>query len=242
MLRFLLAPRRVVLHLVAIALVAAMTALGYWQLQRAMASKEPTPAADPGPVPLSRVTTPGQLLPGQAYGRRVTVAGTFDARRETLVAGGERPGGRGYWVLTPLRVDERPAVAVVRGRTVSRQGVPPPQPGTVRVTGRVYPSGALGSEGTQGAAAMRTSQLAGRLPYRLADGFVVATRQRPPAGGELQPVPASPWPRAAGGFPLQNSAYAVQWWLFALFVGFMWWRVLRDQWHQRVCKPQQATG
>lgn len=30
------------------------------------------------------------------------------------------------------------------------------------------------------------------------------------------------------GFSLQNSAYAVQWWAFALFGIFLWWRVVRD--------------
>ena len=30
-------------------------------------------------------------------------------------------------------------------------------------------------------------------------------------------------------FDLQNSAYAVQWWAFAAFAVFFWFRVLRDQ-------------
>ena len=37
------------------------------------------------------------------------------------------------------------------------------------------------------------------------------------------------------GFSLQNSAYAVQWWAFALFGIFLWWRVVRD--HARPPKP-----
>jgi DNA-binding transcriptional regulator of glucitol operon len=30
------------------------------------------------------------------------------------------------------------------------------------------------------------------------------------------------------GFNLQNSAYSVQWWAFALFAIFFWWRIVRD--------------
>ena len=30
------------------------------------------------------------------------------------------------------------------------------------------------------------------------------------------------------GFSLQNSAYSVQWWAFALFAIFFWYRVIRD--------------
>lgn len=30
-------------------------------------------------------------------------------------------------------------------------------------------------------------------------------------------------------FSLQNFGYAIQWWLFSLFVGFMWTRLMRDR-------------
>lgn len=234
--RFLLAPRRLALHAVALALVAAMTALGLWQLDRALATSGP-PSAEPAPVPLNRLTVPGQLLPGQAYGRRVRLAGTFDGRHQTLVGDRVLDGRRGFWVLAPLRPRSGPAVAVVRGWVASRADVPPPPAEAVRVLGRVYPSerNAPGQGGV--GVPVDTARLGTRLTYRLTDGYVVAVRQAPPAAGNLREVPAPPWPSKARGFPLQNAAYALQWWLFALFVCFMWWRVLRDQWRQQGASP-----
>jgi surfeit locus 1 family protein len=30
------------------------------------------------------------------------------------------------------------------------------------------------------------------------------------------------------GLSWRNAAYAFQWWIFALFAGYMWWRMVRD--------------
>ena len=30
------------------------------------------------------------------------------------------------------------------------------------------------------------------------------------------------------GLSWRNAAYALQWWVFALFAGYMWWRMVRD--------------
>lgn len=39
------------------------------------------------------------------------------------------------------------------------------------------------------------------------------------------------WERSfeEGALNWRNAAYAVQWWLFSLFVVWFWWRMLRDQ-------------
>ena len=39
-------------------------------------------------------------------------------------------------------------------------------------------------------------------------------------------------------FDLQNSAYAVQWWAFAGFAVFFWFRVLRDQLRRTSGRPE----
>jgi ABC-type nickel/cobalt efflux system permease component RcnA len=31
-----------------------------------------------------------------------------------------------------------------------------------------------------------------------------------------------------GGLSWRNLAYALQWWVFALFAAYMWWRMVRD--------------
>jgi surfeit locus 1 family protein len=30
------------------------------------------------------------------------------------------------------------------------------------------------------------------------------------------------------GLSWRNAAYALQWWVFALFAAYMWWRMVRD--------------
>jgi hypothetical protein len=43
------------------------------------------------------------------------------------------------------------------------------------------------------------------------------------------------------GFRLQNSAYSVQWWAFALFAIFFWYRILRDQARRDDAKPKPVV-
>jgi DNA-binding transcriptional regulator of glucitol operon len=42
-------------------------------------------------------------------------------------------------------------------------------------------------------------------------------------------------------FSLQNFGYAIQWWLFSVFVAFMWTRVMRDRLH-REAVPVERPG
>ncbi len=37
-----------------------------------------------------------------------------------------------------------------------------------------------------------------------------------------------PTETASGGFDLQNLSYALEWWVFAGFAVFLWWRLVRD--------------
>ena len=43
------------------------------------------------------------------------------------------------------------------------------------------------------------------------------------------------------GFSLQNSAYSVQWWAFALFAIFLWWRIVRDHARREEPAPQPVV-
>ncbi|MGH8868562.1 MAG: SURF1 family protein [Actinomycetes bacterium] len=246
MLRFLIAPRRVAQHVLALVLVAAMIWLGNWQLQRALGSDDPSGVVDPAPVALERLSVPGQSLPGQAYGRRVTAQGRYDAGSGVLVVDRERRGVGGYWLLTPLRLQDGSGLAVVRGwvRRPAAASAHPPPSGEVTVTGRAYPSeeqAAGASAGPDRVGAAGPTEIAQDLPYRMRDGFVIATAEQPPPARVPAAVAARPWPSKADGFPLQNSAYAVQWWLFALFTAFMWWRIMREGWRRETGTAEPPT-
>src|SRR5690606_17867895 len=132
-------------------------------------------------------------------GRQVTAMGTYDAAGQLLVAdrvadvsapGGRAAKGRGFWLLTPLRLTDGTVVAVVRGWVASPDDPAGAVPeGTVTVTGRLRPAEPTNavqrSAGVLPAgqvATVSTSELINLwtdAPVR--DGFVVATAQDPPS-------------------------------------------------------------
>ena len=61
----------------------------------------------------------------------------------------------------------------------------------------------------------------------LYNAMVFATGTTPPAhDAAITPIP--PPDLHGGGFEWRNLAYALQWWVFAGFAVFMWWRMVRD--------------
>lgn len=219
-------------HAAALALVAAFIALGYWQLDRALAEAAPRPAPDQPAVPLVALASPDQVLDADAAGRLVTATGRYDGGRQLLLPGRDQAGS---WVLTPLRTPDGAAIPVVRGLapTADDQAASAPS-GEVSVTGRLQPS----EVGRLDGGSINTGELIQQVPYDLYDGYLVLTQQSP--AGELSLVEA-PAATTRPGFPLQNSAYALQWWLFAGFVLFVWWRIVRDARQAAGLEPERAT-
>jgi cytochrome oxidase assembly protein ShyY1 len=224
------------IHLVAVCLLAAMLVMGWWQLgryndqrQQAVAAAARAAAAA-APVPLDRVVSADAAIPAAKVGTKVAVTGRYAAAEQFYV---RRPlGGRaGYWVVTPLRVG-RSAILVVRGWLHALPTTPPTvPPGAVTVTGWLRPPEPLPGPPRSPAAdrvvaAISTAALVSRVPFDLYSGYVVLAAQRPPLAG-LAVVP-QPVPQVSGGTGWRNLAYASQWLIFAAFVMFMWWRVVRD--------------
>ncbi len=235
MVRAVLTPRWLALHVLLVAVVVAFCGLGNWQLDRARAEAKPKSDVDKPPIALADLMGPTAGVPGDEVGRRMTASGEYDGAHQLLVADRVQHGRPGYWLLTPLRTTTGPAVMVVRG-WVAEPADPAGEPATgrVTVTGRLQPSEPLG-EPTTGLGgeitSITTTELIQRLPYDIYDGYIVLTQQTPPA--DLGPEPVDAPLRAAprGSFPLQNTAYAIQWWLFAVFAVALWWRLARDAVH-----------
>jgi surfeit locus 1 family protein len=108
----------------ALLLLAALTALGTWQLQRKtwkehlIATVTERLAAPPSALPAPD-TWPGLDRADDEY-RRVKFAATFDHGKEALVYAAPsafRPDvtGRGYWIFTPARLAGSAVVVVNRG-------------------------------------------------------------------------------------------------------------------------------
>ncbi|MBO3744931.1 SURF1 family protein [Streptosporangiaceae bacterium NEAU-GS5] len=235
MLRALLTPRMVGLHLLLIAVLVSFTLLGRWQLGVFESSGKPRLAADPAPIAIADLTQPGKRVDRSTADRRVTAEGAYDAAHQLLVPGrapSVEGDGQGLWLLTPLRLDDGTFVAVVRGWVPAASDPATAVPeGRVTVTGRLQPAEETDtvSRGVLPAgqvSTVSTAQLINLWPQaRLRDGFVVASAQLPPSAAKLVATPA---PTEAGGFSWRNLAYAAQWWIFALFGVFMWWHYVRE--------------
>jgi len=58
-------------------------------------------------------------------------------------------------------------------------------------------------------------------------GDVASTRSTGGAG--LEPVTPDSLPEPATTTALRNLLYALEWWVFAAFAAFIWWRWVRDE-------------
>jgi cytochrome oxidase assembly protein ShyY1 len=253
MLRTALRPRWLALLVVVLLAATGMAMLGQWQLNRARErGREPARRAEQAleraaPKPLEQVIAPRQTFPKDAVNVRVRATGSWDGARRLLVAG--RPLGDriGYWVLVPLRLADGSAVPVVRGWVASPSD--PAATGPTGVTSRRVtvvgllepseppiqraPGQGTGLPADQ-LARVAAPDLVNRWPYSLTTGFVVEQGQTPATG----PAPAAvPPPTSADSLDLQNLSYAVQWWLFAGFGLFLWWRLVRDDYRTDLVPP-----
>jgi cytochrome oxidase assembly protein ShyY1 len=72
--------------------------------------------------------------------------------------------------------------------------------------------------------------LVNRWPGALYNAFVFATAEQPDVTSVAAPAVERVPPPAlvGGGLEWRNAAYALQWWVFALFAAYMWWRMVRD--------------
>jgi cytochrome oxidase assembly protein ShyY1 len=79
------------------------------------------------------------------------------------------------------------------------------------------------------------TQLVQRWPDKLITGYLVLTAQRPGPTGAAAALTLVP-PTAPGTDDLawQNLSYALQWFGFAGFGVFMWWRLVRDDHYGRL--------
>ncbi|MEV0967524.1 SURF1 family protein [Microtetraspora glauca] len=242
MLRTLFSPRLVALHLLAVGVLVSFFFLGRWQLGEFEESGMPKAAADPAPVAVTDLAALGGHTESDVAGRQVTAQGTFDAQGQLLVAdreadvsapGGRVASGRGFWILTPMRLTDGTIIPIVRGWVPSASDPALAVPtGTVTVTGRLRPAEQTDAVQRTGVlpagqvATVSTSELINLwTDGKLRSGFVVATAQDTPSGAKSVAVPA---PAVGSGLTWRNLAYAAQWWIFAIFAVFMWFHFVRD--------------
>ena len=244
----LLGPGAIGLHAFAVAVTALCVLAGSWQLD-AWRSEQALEGADRSgadPVPLADLLDVDTGLRSDVVGRRVVAEGTYaPAEDQLLVAGREHEGRTGWWVLSPLLVADDTALLVVRGWTPERV-LPPVPRGPVSVTVSVQPGEEAGA-GVQVTPAgdapvvdvVRLPSLVNELPYRIYPAYGLRTDEQPAPVDGLAPV-TPPAPETSWRTGARSLAYALQWWLFAAFAVFMWWRILSDR--LRSAPEREATA
>lgn len=210
--------------LLGLVLAGVMVALGLWQLgvYNAQGHQQAEARASAPAVPLSSVARPGQEV-GDAYGRQVSFAGTYDPRLQVLVPNGADGRSR---VLTALRLPDGGILPVVRGQ-VSGTHAPTPPSGKVTETGLLMPSEGADTSARPGA--QPTTVVLSSLVQRwdgapLINGFVTLT----PAESRAQSLTPVLVDLPSSHGRLRNGFYALQWWVFAAFAVWMGIRMARD--------------
>jgi surfeit locus 1 family protein len=231
-----LSPTALALAAVGLVLMGGMVWLGLWQLsvyddhQHA----EALAALRKPEVPLGSLLGPDDAFPSDGVGRPVRVAGTYLAGSQVYVR--HLPGSeQRYAVATPLVTATGSAIMVVRGSSPLPDA--PVPPGRVAVTGFLEPvTASRGTPDSSGVmAALSIAGLVNRVRPDLYSGYVLLRSSVPQQSADLTPVgPPLPDPSRWSG--LRNLLYACQWWVFALFVAFMWWRMTENR------EPEEALN
>jgi cytochrome oxidase assembly protein ShyY1 len=256
----LLAPRFWAVHLLALVLVAAAGGLGVWQYD-AWQTRRSLDAADVtklDPLPLESVMGPDDPFPGNRVGQPVVLDGTWVPAGSVYVSGRQHDGQDGFWVVTPLAIGDAaaPAVPVVRGWVADVGDAPAPPTGGAELVGWLQPSegtGAVDDDPTDDVLPqLRIADVLQHVDQDLYGAYAVVADQAaegawpigPTAVNDgtsgLEPATLEQLPDAGRFTALRNLLYALEWWVFAGFAGFVWWRHLRDVLNEEDA-PQQAA-
>ncbi|MBO8198232.1 SURF1 family protein [Streptomyces smyrnaeus] len=249
MYRFLLSRQWVILTLLAVVLIPTMIKLGFWQLHRhesRVARNEEVAASLAAPtVPVTELTGKGRKPASDDKFRTVTARGTYDTAHEVVVRHRTGPDRDtiGYFVVTPLVLEDGSAILVNRGwiradrDLTAYPEVPAPPKGRVGVVGRIMPdetTEASGIKDTKGlpdrqVMLINSHKLADEVDHPLLSGYIQLTKTSPkPAGKQPEVLPE---PDHSGIGP--HMAYAVQWWLFAAAVPVGWVVLVRREVKER---------
>jgi cytochrome oxidase assembly protein ShyY1 len=222
-------PRWIALTFIAILATAVCLFFAWWQGTRTRDIVEAERASLSAAVVIEQAISANGDVPNSSIGRPVIMSGSYVGAQQRFVANRLAPDGQtpGYWVVTPLQVDEW-VVPVVRGwvdSTESPAAAVTSDP--VVVQGRIQPYERFYIDGTQQADGtwLAITDGVARTSADVIGGFVTLTAQTPlfePAPEVVTPVVNT----ADVPFPIQNAFYTLQWVLFAAVVWFMWGRWL----------------
>ncbi|MFF4034463.1 SURF1 family protein [Streptomyces sviceus] len=239
MYRFLLTPRWFGINVFVLLAIPFCVFMGSWQLSRFEDRMAESRDAKQSVVTDEREAARplAELLPVDkaTSGKQVTASGRYD--KQLLVPDRQVDDREGYYVLTLLRTDDGKALPVVRGwlpGTPDPAKVPAAPKGEVTVTGALQASETPGDNGVSArgglpagqTSAISAASLINLVPYDVYDAWVTLNT----GDSGMKAVPATA--PADSGLDLkafQNLGYTGEWFVFAGFVVFMWFRLVRRE-------------
>lgn len=235
--RFLLTPRWWGINVFVALAVPFCLFMGTWQLGR-FEDRVATHQEATSERPAAEAAAPLEsLLPvdKKTSGRLASASGEY--ADQLLVPDRRLDGRSGFYVLTLLRTDSGKAVPVVRGwlpGAADAARAPAAPTGRVEVTGALQSSENSTTKGVHAEGGLPAGQLGvigaaslvNLVPYELYDAWLTV---QTPADG-LTPVPAqAPSNTGLDLKAFQNLGYTGEWFVFAAFVLFMWFRLYRRE-------------
>ncbi len=250
MYRFALRPRWLLSHLLVLAIAAVMVAACFWQLDRRQeraAQNALVEARTAQPiVDIATLAGPDDPLSvGDDVELRVaTATGEWDPDNDVIVRGRSLDGSPGFWVLTPLRLDDGAGVLVNRG-FVAFQGVPDELDPVAQVEGGAAATvtGLVQATQTREGISQRdpaagvietvsrvdVARIAPQVPYPLLPVWL-QLETVDPADADGVPIPLARPPLDPG----PHLSYAFQWAIFSLIAIGGYPMILRREARRRV--------
>lgn len=233
MVRKLLSPRWILIHVGAVSLIFFMFNLGVWQLNRLEDKK------DFNSVLRAHTSTPIQSLDQAVPTKwdkasnewiRVSITGTYDSSKAVTIINRSQDGSAGYNSAVPFTSTSNRTILVNRGFVPLVMSTP------AAPTGRIEINGYLRASQSRSALGPIDSTDASNTEFQRFDVPLISTH----VGGTLEPMflqliqekpaPASQWPAKVPLPPLDEGthlSYAFQWFFFCLVALAAWIVVIR---------------
>lgn len=242
-------PRWILSLILALALASVFVLLSQWQFSESEGQAPPPVTSTEQVKPLTEVFEPGVPLFKTEADQRVSTVGAFVPGTQLLIPGRLQDNRKGLWVVNAFAVSNAPASAdgvatvipVVRGWVPGVEDAPG-EPGLAKaaVVGRLLPTEApVAGEMPQGqVATLSVAQLINIWDRPSYSGFISATNvtfagQDATPVGNLEHVEVGPQPQET---PVNwlNIFYAIEWFVFAGFAFFLWWRLVADDYRREL--------
>jgi len=232
---------------VVMVLAAGMVWLGFWQWRVAEEDgrADALRTATERPVlVLTDYLTPHAAFPSDGSNQRLSAVGHYEPAQRVLVVDRRLDGVAGRWVVEPFVVDATGArIPVVRGfvpETAAGTAYPlvgMPATATLTLVGSLAPTespqAARAPLGAHEVTSVTTGSLLNEWGGEIYNAFLFAVSETPAdAAAAVPQLRLVPPPEIPSGLTLRNAAYALQWWVFAVFVVWMWARMVRDDYRR----------